>query len=885
MTDPDRIPQLVRARLLWPLRLTRLGMASERAVRLFWPAWTVLFLMVAAFAFGLQDHLPVEALWPLSVGAVLVLLGLVARGAWRFRWPGRAEALARLDASLPGRPIATLADQPADQGADVGTIAVWQAHRERMADRAGKARPVEPDLQLASHDPFALRYLGATALAMALMFGSVWRGAEIAAVMSGTPLPVVTAASGPQWEGWIEPPAYTGRPALYLNKVDQASLTIPEGSTIQFRLYGDVAVSESVSDPAAPVPAKAGGKTDDPAATGSQSFVAIRSGVLEIGGAGGRRFDLVVQPDADPTVTAKAEIGRKADGRMALPFTASDDYGVIGGTAVITLDMAAVDRRYGLVTDPEPREPLIYDLPMPLTGKRTQFTEALAENASEHPWANLPVVIALSVKDGRAQVGEAEPLHLTLPGRRFFDPVAAAVIEMRRDLLWSRENGARSLQILRAITNRPEGLVRNERAYLMLRVAMDRLDAALKDFTPEARDDIAKALWEIALLIEDGGLSDALERMRQAQERLSEAMRNGASPEEIQKLMNDLKAATDDYMRKLAENMENSTDEPDRRAEGERQKVTGNQIQQMMDEIQKLMEQGRMAEAQELLDQLARMMENLKITEGSGGEGMPMPGGQGGQQKSMRDLQDTLKGQQGLSDDTFRQGQNPGERQSEQGQPQPQPGQGQQGQEQQGQGQQGSGQQPGQRQPGQNGQDPGQQEGAGGQGSQQSLAERQEQLRRELDRQREGLPGAGTEAGDAARQALDDAARAMDEAEQALREGDTGRAIDRQAEAIQNLREGLQSLGRALAQNQPQQGQPGAGQQSAEGDPDRLVPRDPLGRAAGRTGQFGTDADMLQGQDIYRRARDLLDDIRRRAGERTRPMPELDYLKRLLDRF
>jgi len=877
MTDPDRIPQGVRSRLLWPLRLTRLGIAAERAVRLFWPAWTILFLMIAAFAFGVQDRLPLEVLWPLTVVAALALLAFLVRGAWRFRWPSGAQALARLDGSLPGRPIATLADQPAHPGADSGTLAVWQAHRDRMADRAAKAMPVEPDLQLATRDPYALRYLGATALAMAVLFGSAWRGAEIASVMKGAPVPVANAAGGPLWEGWIEPPTYTGRPTLYLNKVEEASITIPEGSKIQLRLYGEVAVSQTVADDVAPAAAAEGQPTQ------SQNFTASRSGVLQIGGANGRRFDLVVQPDADPTVTARAQIGRKADGRMSLPFTATDDYGVTGGTATITLDTAALDRRYGLSAEPEKRDPLVYDLPMPLTGKRTQFTEALAENASEHPWTNLPVVIALSVKDGRAQVGVAEPLHLTLPGRRFFDPVAAAVIEMRRDLLWSRENGARSLQILRAITNRPEGLVRNERAYLMLRVVMDRLDAALKDFTPAARDDIAKALWEIALLIEDGGLSDALERMRQAQERLSEAMRNGASPEEIQKLMNDLKAATDDYMRKLAENMENSTDEPDRQAEGERQKVTGNQIQQMMDEIQKLMEQGRMAEAQELLDQLARMMENLKITEGSGGEGMPMPGGQGGQQKSMQNLQDTLKGQQGLSDDTFRQGQNPGQRESEQGQSQP--GQGQPGQEQQGMGQQGSGQQPGQRQPGQNGQDPGQQDGAGGQGSQQSLAERQEQLRRELDRQREGLPGAGTEDGDAARQSLDDAARAMDEAEQALREGDTGRAIDRQAEAIQNLREGLKSLGRALAQNQPQQGQPGAGQQSAEGDPDRLVPRDPLGRAAGRTGQFGTDADMLQGQDIYRRARDLLDDIRRRAGERTRPMPELDYLKRLLDRF
>ena len=59
-----------------------------------------------------------------------------------------------------------------------------------------------------------------------------------------------------------------------------------------------------------------------------RSFAAMRTGLLDIGGAAGRRVDLAVQPDADPTVTAKAQIGRKADGRMTLPFTAADDHGV-----------------------------------------------------------------------------------------------------------------------------------------------------------------------------------------------------------------------------------------------------------------------------------------------------------------------------------------------------------------------------------------------------------------------------------------------------------------------------------------------------------------------------------------------------------------------------
>ncbi|MBL3562113.1 DUF4175 family protein, partial [Rhodovulum sulfidophilum] len=56
-------------------------------------------------------------------------------------------------------------------------------------------------------------------------------------------------------------------------------------------------------------------------------------------------------------------------------------------------------------------------------------------------------------------------------------------------------------------------------------------------------------------------------------------------------------------------------------------------------------------------------------------------------------------------------------------------------------------------------------------------------------------------------------------------------------------------------------------------------------RAPGSTGQVGTEDSMLQGEDVYRRARDLLDEIRRRSGEQNRPDLELDYLRRLLERF
>jgi uncharacterized membrane protein YccC len=67
---------------------------------------------------------------------------------------------------------------------------------------------------------------------------------------------------------------------------------------------------------------------------------------------------------------------------------------------------------------------------------------------------------------------------------------------------------------------------------------------------------VAEILWNAALFLEEGDLDDALERLRQAQERLSEAMRQGASDEEIAQLMQELREAMNDYMRQLAENAE-----------------------------------------------------------------------------------------------------------------------------------------------------------------------------------------------------------------------------------------------------------------------------------------------------------------------------------------
>ncbi|MDP4033229.1 MAG: DUF4175 domain-containing protein [Pseudorhodobacter sp.] len=808
----------------WPLRLTLAGLWAERLTRAFWPLWTLLIATLAALAFGVHDHVLLEAAW---AGLVLVGLGgiwaLVA-GLHGFTRPLRAEALARLDAALPGRPIAALTDSQAIGAADPASKAVWQAHRNRMAAQAAKAQAVPPDLRLSRRDPFALRYVALTALVMALMFGSLWRVASVTGLAPGTGQ---SLATGPTWEGWAKPPTHTGKPALYLNDVSAAALTLPLGSHVQIRLYGEVGVlklQETVSARQSP----------QPASGAVQDFDIQQSGSIRIEGPQGREWVITALADTPPRISSRGAISREAAGRMKLPFRASDDYGVTGGQATISLDLSAVSRRYGLATIPEPRDPITLDLPLPITGSRADFNENLIDDLSKHPFANLPVTITLMAQDALGQTGQTPPMSAVLPGKRFFDPLAAALIEMRRDILWSRANAPRAAQILKAISHRPEDLIRNERAYLRLRVAIRQLDTDAATLSPTDRDALAEALWQIALLVEEGDLASAQERLRRAQDRLDQAIRNGADPAEIDQLMRELREALDGYMQQLAEEAQRN---PDSQMAQNQQglEMTADQLQQMLDELQKLIEEGRTAEAAQLMEMLRQLMENMQVAQGPGGQGGP-----GGQ--AMRDLNQTLRDQQGLSDDAFRDLQ---DKFSDQ-----QPGEGQQGREPDGR----------------------------------SLAERQRELRDRLDRLNgNALPGQGSDKGEAGRRALDQAGRAMDEAERALRNGDLPGALDHQADAMEAMREGRRNLGEALAEDQRRNGNTAEGEAFGRDDPNSL--RDPLGRELGETGRIGSDRNLMQGADVYRRAQSLLDEIRRRSGDNARPLGERDYLRRLLDMF
>jgi Domain of unknown function (DUF4175) len=265
----------------------------------------------------------------------------------------------------------------------------------------------------------------------------------------------------------------------------------------------------------------------------------------------------------------------------------------------------------------------------------------------------------------------------------------------------------------------------------------------------------------------------------------------------------------------------------------------------MLDRARELARNGQRDAARQLLSELQNMLENLR---------MARPG-QGSQQRAeqaqqmMRGMRELMQRQQQLLDRSFR-----AQQQAEQG----------------------AAGMPGERGD-QGGQQPGQQ--PGGTADLGDAAGQQEALRHSLGeimrRMGEGLGEIPDPLGRAE--------RAMNDAAQALRQGQPGEAIGPQTDALDQLqqaaREFAQQMQRRLGRGDARNDEPGSGQRLNGGD------RDPLGRPLANGDGFDQGDVKIPDNNTMQRVRDILDELRRRAGERDRPQLEREYIDRLLQRF
>ena len=768
---------------------------TERLALALAPSATLLLGFAALAWLGLIALLP-----PAADLILLATVALVAAGAgWvrgsRLRGPNQREIDQRLECAEPHRPLTTLADHPAFPGAN----AIWQVHRERALARVPYLKPGPPRLGR----PATVGLGGAAALAV---LGLLVAGASAPARLwhALTPPLVFTTVPAVRLQAWILPPKSMGLPPIFLHEHQTAAVAAPPGSQLTVSLIG------GKRPPSLHYGARVQRFVRLDRGSFQSELTLTESGTAEVWRGGSRvaQWRVAAVPDRPPTValTGPATV---ADARLRLPWRAADDYGL----ATVTAELHLRDRPGATPVE----------VALPISGQPRTATGAALPDLTAQPWAGLQVLLRYVARDNSGQRGVSPEVAAVLPERVFLNPVARALIGIRRGLVINPADTAAADAALDQLSGAAAAQLTTPE-WLNLRAI-----AALLFEQPGALDQAQLRLWQLALQIEDAGVADAKQRLAQARDALRDAMAAPPSPaqqQQIEALTRALQQAMQQYLQAMEKQAARAGQAPPQQEGGKT--IDAAQLQQMAKQMEDAARAGRLEEAQQRLQQLGALLDSLK-------QSGKLAGNTQAPQQHDPALDKLLADQRALQNHAD-------QRLSDSGDPR-------------------ATQAP-ERDP----------DEAASQAD--PAAQRQQDAKAQAEL-RQRLGALAQQKGDQTGSVPDGLAHAdgaMRDAQAALAKGDDQGARTAQQRAIDGMR-GAGNQGQQ-AGNQPGQGEPG--QQPGKGT-------DPLGRSVQEGGDaIDEDTSSLPTQGDAARSRALRDELRRRAADRTRPPAELDYIERLL---
>ena len=824
-----------------------------------WPALGILGAYACAALLDLPGALPP---WPrlILLGIVLLLAaGALWRGLRRVRAPTDADADRRLEraSGLRHRPLAALADQPAAPSEEAA--ALWQVHMARLSAQVRRLRVGQPRPGLAAQDGWALR--GAVMLGLGAAWVMAGPDAGVRLVRGFVPtIPAGAPAPGAVVQAWITPPGYTGLPPLFLHP-DNKAVSAPAGSHLTVNVTGGSGEpSVAIGDVAEPFRAL-------DAASWQAERDLTASGTLTVQRRGGTAasWALTVIPDQPPTALftdppGAAQSGDRVTQQTRLAWRAEDDYGVASAQAELRLR----DRRDA--------PPVL--VPMTVAGAPKRAQGVQLQDLTAHPWAGLPVLARIVARDALGQTGASPDAEFVLPERPFQNPLARALLAVRKQLSLTPNERQQAQDALAAVPESNEissGMLLNLRAVGSLLVR-GRGSAAV--------DEAQSRLWDLALALEEGAAertARALEAARQAARDALDANKDSAVDHaELDRRMQELRDAIQRHMDALAEQARREgTELP---YDSTAPKMNSRDLDRMAEQARDAAREGRMDDARQQMAELEKLLEQLQNARPEHGEEQEKKNAERRQRgrQQMDAVQDMVRREGGMLDRSQARATTEPRR--------PQPNQAA----------------PGQPAPA----DPREADSRG-----------QKALRRALGELMQRF-------GDLTGQVpapLSEADMAMREAGQALAEGRDAAAGSAQTKAIEALQKGSKEMGQQMARQFGTGKEPGEGEgeegeggepgQMGEGGQDnsnrdgqtsgqrpgessgpghrRTARRDPMGRPL-QQGTSGTDESgdvRVPDQMEQARTREIQEELRRRGAERTRPQPELDYIDRLLKPF
>jgi uncharacterized protein (TIGR02302 family) len=799
-SKPPRRPAAISRRI----GLARAAIYWENLLNRIWRAMALLAVLLGLTLMGVWTWLPGEIHIVFALALIIAIPVVLWRDLRGITWPDEEAALRRLErkSGFDHRPLMAVEDSFAGDPHDAQSRALFEAHRKRMAERIRAVKVGRPLSSVSSHDRLALRSLAVMVLAIGLMAGWSHARANMVSIFHPDFSRTLVAADVGELTLWITPPAYTGVPPLWLDALDLASdgqpIAIPAGSELVAQIRGGSDTPMLVVDDQ--------NVTFEPAGLGSYQVVhvfeegsrfAVMQSGLEISA-----WPINVIPDAPPDVALSEPPSETLRTSLRLDVVAADDYGLTSIQGVI--------KRIDVDND----KTLVISIPIPQVGVKDVAGPAFY-NFTAHPWAGMDLSLQLTVTDVVGQTTTTDEIIFEMPERFFLNLLARSISDQRKMLVLNPEMATPTKEMLEGLANDPEAYLDDFSIHLALVTGSNRLEHT-KD-PEEARAAVIELMWDTALAVEEGPLAFAERRVRELQDELLQAMTEGASDEEIERLLDELRLAMEDYMRALSNRLR--TDPGDLFDPTDALKAVGSrELTDLVDQIRDLLRSGSPDQAQALLTRLQEIIENISV-----GNLSDLTGNMSAEvAEVIHTLRQLMSDQQELLDETFRM--------LREDEPE----------------------------------DFSTQDEAGRQGQMQAVLQ--------------DLMGRLEEFGYGAPREFSRADRSMERSVRQLESDRPGQAVDHQTEALEHLRSGADSL---MEEMMEQAGEDATG----DGGNFFAAPRDPMGRHMGGSGEEDTSDFTLPDRGAIIKAREILDELYKRAGEQYRPLEEQEYLQRLLRRF
>ena len=549
----------------------RAALWLERA----WPQLRLVLLLLGAYA-GLALLGAFTAFAPgARVGLLLLLIaGLCMLGRRILKtvpWPGEWAAIARLElqSGLPRGLLQLARDVPALEGEP----GLWRIGKRLSL--AAWARPLRLGVRLdcVTGD----RYGFGTAAVLLLALGLLAAGPQAGERLRAAFLPSASLLGDVVLKVRAVPPAYTGRAPIQLTVRggEAGRIVAPQGSTLRIALSGwrlkatvktpdghDLALRDTAI-------ARAGRYT-------------VRSGLLTLAA-----FEVMQIDDRSPKLRFLAPPRLTASQALEIGWAVDDDFGLDRLSFEIMRGGEA--RRFPLAVGPG----------MP---------QGLAHlDLTPDPWAGQTVRARLVGADQAGQTGVSTEISLRLPERMFQHPLARRIIAARKLLLQSPQRARATVQQqLTAMAEDRAAYGGRYAVYAGLRAAHWRIQ-----YSEDPRGyETAGLLWDIALDLE-GGLSSVGD-VRKALDSLMGALgrNDGALAAQMKGLEQALSRFLADALRKAMQSPQSA------QPSGPVRMLDAGAFDSMLNALRERLAAGDAAGAQEILQALRSVVENLRVANG-----------------------------------------------------------------------------------------------------------------------------------------------------------------------------------------------------------------------------------------------------------------------------